>query len=107
MSGTTLIIAMALILFSAFVLGWTAHWIFRRFNRIDTTNVAELDHMASSLHDAEETRDEAILYMQNREAELVGQLGQAEAELGVAMEGLGNARREAEELRAYIEANSE
>ena len=63
--------------------------------------------MASSLHDAEETRDEAILYMQNREAELVGQLGQAEAELGVAMEGLGNARREAEELRAYIEANSE
>ena len=41
--------------------------------------------------------------MQNREADLTKKLSQNEAELGAAMEGLREARREAEELRAYIE----
>ncbi len=103
MGRTELVIIMSVILFLVFLLGWTGHWLFRRFNRLDTTNVADLDHMASALHEAEETRDEAINYMQGREAELVGQLGQAQAELEAAMEGLGNARREAEDLRTLIE----
>lgn len=106
MGRTELVIVTAIILFVAFLFGWTGHWLFRRFNRVATSNVAELDHMASALHDAEETRDEAIAYMQNREAELVGQLGQAGAELDAAMEGLGEARREVAELRAYIDENS-
>ena len=106
MDRTELVIIMAIILFLTFVLGWGSHWLFRKFNRVDTSNVAELDHMASSLHDAEETRDEAIAYMQGREAEVLGQLGQADAELTAAMDGLGEARREAAELRVYIEENS-
>ncbi len=106
MGRTELVIIMALILLLAFGLGWAGHWLFRKFNRVDTSNVAELDHMASALHEAEETRDEAIAYMQSREAELMGQLGQYDAELRAAMDGLGEARREAEELRAYIDANS-
>jgi prophage endopeptidase len=106
MNRTELVITMAIILFLMFLLGWGAHWLFRRFNRVDTTNVADLDHMASALHEAEETRDEAIAYLQSREAELSGKLGQTEAELAAAMDGLGEARREAAELRAYIEANS-
>lgn len=106
MGKTELVIVMAVILFAAFVLGWGAHALFRRFNRVDTSNVAELDHMASALHEAEETRDEAIAYMQGREAELSGHLGQSQAELQAAMDGLGEARREAAELRAYIEENS-
>lgn len=106
MDRTELVIILAVILFLAFLLGWAGHLLFRRFNRVDTSNVAELDHMASALHEAEETRDEAIAYMQNREAELSGALVQTQAELAAAMDGLGEARREAAELRAYIEANS-
>jgi archaellum component FlaC len=41
--------------------------------------------------------------MQQREAELSNQLHQTEAELAAAMEGLRDARREAEELRARLE----
>ncbi|MFT4717150.1 MAG: prophage endopeptidase [Paracoccaceae bacterium] len=106
MDRTELVIVMAVILFLTFLLGWGSHLLFRRFNRIDTTNVAELDHMASALHEAEETRDEAIAYMQGREAELSGHLGQCQAELQAAMDGLGEARRESAELRTYIEENS-
>jgi len=106
MDKTSIIIGMSVILFATFLLGWAAHWLFHRFNRVNTSNVAELDGMASALHDAEETRDEAIAYMQQREAELTGQLGQTEAELRAAMDGLGDARREVAELRFYIEENS-
>ena len=59
--------------------------------------------MAQELHDAEEARDEAITYFQNREAELTNQLQQTEAELRAAMEGLREARAETEELRVWIE----
>ena len=59
--------------------------------------------MAQSLHDAEETRDQAITYLQQREAEMTNQHAQTEAELRAAMDGLREARREAEELRSYIE----
>jgi prophage endopeptidase len=59
--------------------------------------------MAQELHEAEETRDQAITYLQQREAKLTNQLSQTEAELNAAMEGLRDARHEAEELRAYIE----
>jgi len=106
MDRTEIILLMAVILFATFLLGWAAHWLFHKFNRVNTSNVAEIDTLASALHDAEETRDEAIAYMQQREAELVGQLGQAEAELQAAMDGLGDARREVAELRYYIEENS-
>ncbi len=106
MGRTELVVITAVILFTAFVLGWLAHWLVQRFNRVETANVAELDHMASALHDAEEARDAALAQLEARESELVHELNQTRAELQAAMDGLGNARREAEELRAYIEANS-
>ena len=65
--------------------------------------MGEIDRLAQSLHDAEETRDQALIYMENREAELTNQLHQTEAELRAAMEGLRVARHEGEEMRAYIE----
>ena len=48
--------------------------------------------MSQELHEAEETRDQAIVYLQQREAELTNQLSQTEAELAAAMEGLRDAR---------------
>lgn len=106
MNRTEFIVATAIILFVAFCLGWFASWLVNRFTRVTRADISELDKMASALHEAEETRDQAIDYMQQRESELSNQLQQTEAELRAAMDGLRDARREAEELRAYIERHS-
>jgi hypothetical protein len=103
MNRTEFIIATAVILFVAFALGWFAYWLLHRFTRVSGAEVGELDRMAQELHDAEEMRDQAITYLQQREAELMNQLTQTEAELRAAMDGLRDARHEAEELRGYIE----
>lgn len=103
MNRTEFIIATAIILFVAFALGWFASWLVNRFTRVTQADIGELDKMAQALHEAEETRDQAITYLQQREADISNQLSQTEAELRAAMDGLRDARREAEELRAYIE----
>ncbi|MEM5520382.1 hypothetical protein [Sulfitobacter sp. AS59] len=103
MSRTEFIIATAIVLFVAFSLGWFANWLLHRFTRVAAGDVAELDRMSQELHEAEETRDQAITYLQQREAELTNQLSQTEAELRAAMDGLRDARQEAEEMRAFIE----
>jgi hypothetical protein len=103
MNRTEFIIVTAIILFVAFALGWFAHWLIHRFTRVAGADMAEIDRLAQSLHEAEETRDQAIIYLQQREAEMANQLHQTEAELRAAMDGLRDARQEAEELRTYIE----
>ena len=103
MNRTEFIIATAIILFVAFSLGWFANWLLGRFTRVSQSDIGELDRMAQSLHEAEETRDQAITYLQQREAEMSNQLAQTEAELRAAMDGLRDARHEAEELRSHIE----
>lgn len=103
MNRTEFIIVTTIILFAAFAMGWFAHWLLHRFTRVASGDMSEIDRMAQSLHEAEETRDQAIVYLQQRESEMANQLHQTEAELRAAMEGLRDARTEAEELRAYIE----
>ncbi len=103
MNRTEFILTTTIILFVAFVMGWFAHWLVHRFTRVNQKDVGELDRMSQELHEAEETRDQAITYLQQREAELSNQLIQTEAELNAAMEGLRDARLEAEEMRTYIE----
>ena len=103
MTRTDFIITTAIILFVAFCMGWFANWLIHRFTRVSQADVDQLELMSQELHEAEETRDQAITYLQQREAELTNQLSQTEAELSAAMEGLRDARHEAEELRAYIE----
>jgi hypothetical protein len=100
---TEFIIATAIILLLAFAMGWFTYWLLHRFTRVAGGDVAEMDRLAQSLHDAEEMRDQAIVYLETREAELLNQIAQTEAELRAAMEGLRDARHEAEEMRAYIE----
>lgn len=105
MNRTEFIIATAVILFVAFMVGFFANWLLGRLNRVSKEDIGELDRMAQSLHEAEEMRDQAITYMQQREAEITNQLSQTEAELAAAMDGLRDARQEAEELRVYIDQN--
>lgn len=103
MNRTEFIIATAIILFVAFCLGWFASWLVHRLSRVSQSDIGELDKMAQALHEAEEERDAAIAHVQTREAEMKNQLAQTEAELRAAMDGLRDARHEAEELRGYIE----
>jgi len=107
MNRLEFIVAIAAILFVAFILGWLAHWLVAKFSQVSSADLNEMEELAKSLHDAEETRDQAIAYLQQREAELTNQLSQTEAELRAAMDGLREARQEAEELRAYIERVSQ
>jgi hypothetical protein len=103
MNRLQLTIATAVVLLLAFALGWFAYWVLHRFTRVAGGDMAEVDRLAQALHEAEETRDQAILYLEQREAELMGQIAQAEAELKATMEGLRDARTETEEMRSYIE----
>jgi F0F1-type ATP synthase membrane subunit b/b' len=95
--------ATAVILFLAFALGWFAHWLVHRFTRIAGADLAEVDRLAQALHEAEDLRDQAVLLLEEREAELSGQLAQAEIDLRTMMEGLRSARGEVEALRSRLE----
>ncbi len=103
MSRTEFVVATSLMLLGAFALGWFAYWLVNRFTRVTRAELGELEAMAQALHEAEELRDQAIAYIHDREAELHSQILQAEAELRAAMEGLREARREADDLRAALE----
>lgn len=103
MNRTEFIVTTAIILFVAFALGWFVSWLLNRFTRVTKADIGELDRLAQQVHEAEEQRDQAVAYYQQREAELQSQAQQREAELRAAMDGLRDARAEASELRAYIE----
>lgn len=103
MDRTAFILTIMIVLFIAFMLGWLTHWLLHRFARVADGDLAELDNLAKSLHEAEEMRDQAILYMEQREGELNQKITHAEAELRAAKEGLRDARHEADDMRAYIE----
>ena len=77
--------------------------LFHRLTRVTKAQMGELDQMASALHEAEQERDRSLAEASTREAELLNRLRQAEAECNAAMDGLRDARREAEELRGYVE----
>ena len=107
MNRTEFIALTAVILFVAFVLGWFTHWLVHRFSSVKASEMGELDKLAQQLHEAEEQRDQAVAYYQQREQDLTNAVHQTEAELSAAMDGLRDARQEAEELRAYIERVSQ
>jgi prophage endopeptidase len=92
MNRLEFIIAISAVLFVAFSLGWFSHWLLRRFTRVSKADLGEFEKMAQELHEAEEARDQAITYLQQREAELKSQLTQTDAELRAAMDGLREAR---------------
>ena len=80
MNRTEYVIATAIILLVAFAMGWFAHWLLHRFTRVQGGDMAEMDKLAQSLHEAEEERDQALVYLETREAELMNQIAQGESE---------------------------
>lgn len=106
MNRTEFIAVTAVILFVAFSLGWAASWLFHRLTRVTQAEMGELDQMAQALHEAEEERDAAMEQADRIERDLGSRLHQTEAELRAAMEGLREARAEAEGLRDWIETQN-
>ena len=102
MNRTEFIVATAIILFAAFMLGWFASWLIHRLSRVTRAEMGELESMAQQLHEAEETRDRAISELEEREADLVAKLSTAEADLLAVRGELRETHAEIEELRGYI-----
>lgn len=103
MNRQDFIIATAIILFAAFVLGWFASWLVHRLSRVTKAEIGALESMAQDLHEAEEARDSAVAQLEEREADLVARLGSAESALKSSEDALAEAKTEIEELRAYID----
>lgn len=103
MDRNDLIIVISLALFCTFTLGWILRWAYGSLNRINASDMGEIDDLANRLHEAEQAKDNAEALLYERDAELHNQLSQAYAERDAAMEGLGNARRETEDLRNQLE----
>ncbi|MTH62746.1 hypothetical protein [Paracoccus shanxieyensis] len=103
MNRNEFIIATAIILFAAFILGWFASWLIHRLSRVTRAEMGELESMAQQLHEAEEARDKAVSELEEREADLVAKLGTTESELRAAQDQLAESQTEIEELRDYID----
>lgn len=103
MDRSAFIIATAVALFAAFLLGWFASWLVHRLTRPTAADLGELDRMARQLHDAGIARDRALRDLEGLRAEHATRLAAAEAEAAAAAEGLRESSLEIEELRHYIE----
>jgi Sec-independent protein translocase protein TatA len=102
MDRNDLILVVAAALFAAFALGFLANWLVTRLSRVSKAEIGEMDAMAEQLHQAEEARDAAEAQSAASVAQMHNRLAQTEAELRAAMEGLREARQEAEELRRVL-----
>jgi hypothetical protein len=105
MNRMQFVLVTALVLFVAFALGWFTNWLIHRFTRVRQQDLGELDKMAQALHEAEEIRDQAIQYVETRERDLTARVKQLEAEVAAAMDGLREARSEAEYYRSQVQGS--
>jgi len=103
MNRTEFVVVTVVVLTAAFALGWFVNWLVHRFTRVTQADLGELERMAQALHEAEETRDQAITYIHQREDEVNREAAQMQAELSAAMEGLRAARHTNEALLAELE----
>ena len=103
MNRTELTLIIAGVLLAAVVLGWCLRWVYGRL--VSGAPVAP-DTMAARLHEAELAKEAAIARLADAERHYANLLTQAIAERDSAMESIGHIRREAEDLRAMLEARN-
>ncbi|PVH30484.1 hypothetical protein [Pararhodobacter oceanensis] len=103
MNRTEFVVVTVIVLTAAFALGWFVNWLVHRFTRVTQADLGELERMAQALHEAEETRDQAIAYIHQREEEVTRETAQLQAELAAAMDGLRDARHENQILSSEID----
>ena len=76
MNRNEFVIATAIVLMLAFTLGWFAHLVVQRLRRVSAADMGELEKLAQALHEAEETRDQAIGVLHFLDAFGAGLVGQ-------------------------------
>ena len=105
MTEQDLALLIAAALFTAFTLGWVAHWLWSVITRKRSPEALRVEAMAADLLQAEAERDavhEAKVETETslsteftaREQELEVKLRETEAELAATMDGLRAARQE-------------
>ena len=102
MDRTELTLLITITLLLAMMIGWAMRWIYQRLTQAGSDPQTS-NELAASLHSAEQDRDSAFAERDRAIGEMRNRLDQTEAELRAAMDGLGDARREAEDLRAQLE----
>lgn len=103
MSRSELIITTAMVLFTAFVLGWLLRALLGRLQRVAPQSLIEIERLSARLSEAEAARDKAQRDLALREADLTDRLSRTADELRVALDSLHESRAEIEDLRAYID----
>ncbi|MBE3638069.1 hypothetical protein [Mangrovicoccus algicola] len=106
MDRTEALVAVALLLFGAFLMGFLTHWVVTRLSHVSDAELGQLDSMAEELHRAEEERDHARAEHHRLRHEMQAGTGELRSDLAMTREALRVARDEAAELRAYIEAQN-
>lgn len=104
MDRNEFVIAVMVLLFGSYLLGFLTHWIVTRLSRVSDAEIGQLDAMAEDLHQAEEERDAAKAERHRLEMQTRTELGELRAELATTRQALRSAMEEADELRAYVEA---
>ncbi len=100
MNRTELTIAIASALFVAAVLGWVLRWA---FDRLNTTAPLAEDEVVSQMKASEAARKLAEADLAEFKIRYHQLEAQMKAEVDAAMDGLGDARREASDLRQRLD----
>lgn len=104
MERTELTVIIAVALFAAVALGWVLRWVFDLLNPPPPPEPVADSEWAEYAKACEAQRDDAVARLAEVERDLGNRLTQANAELTAAMDGLGDARREAQTLQAQLDA---
>lgn len=100
MNRTELTILLSVTFLLAVGLGWTMRWVFSRINRAGLgMSGGENNDMAARLHAAEEASANAAAEAATQVRDMQNKLRETEAELAAAMDGLREARRQAQEAQ--------
>lgn len=104
MDGNDLTTLIAGSLFAALVLGWLLRWGYDLLNPPPPPEPIPDSEWAEYAKACEAQRDEAMARLEEVERDLENKLVQTHAELAAAMDGLGDARRTAQDLQAELDA---
>lgn len=100
MTRAEIAIAIAGVALAAFIAGWLAHWLFMRLSAGPGERKDRADELAAELLAVEAERDRSVAVAKDAEESATARLREREAELAAAMDALGAARAEIEELRS-------
>ncbi|MEO0911624.1 MAG: hypothetical protein AAFY59_01325 [Pseudomonadota bacterium] len=103
MDRSSLTLTIAIALFIAILIGWALRWVYNLLNPPPPPEPIADSEWAEYAKACEAARDETYAKAADMERNLTNQITQMQAELTAAMEGLGDARREARALQEQLD----